>query len=100
MKNCLGQNKLTVHFSYVLLVQTKKSAFKSKDFFTLCAYPSLGKKDILSTLSELFYCHVGEGFAVQPLQKAGQVNAHAAAVGPQGSDEKVMKISKLTCSCR
>ena len=91
---------MTVLFSYVLLVHTKKSAFKSKDFFTLCAYPSLGKKDILSTLSELFYCHVGEGLAGQPLQKAGQVNAHAAAVGPQGSDEKVMKISKLTCSCR
>ena len=43
---------------------------------------------------------MGEGLAGQPLQKAGQVNAHAAAVGLQGSDEKVMKISKLTCSCR
>ena len=79
---------------------TQKSAFKSKDFFTLCAYPSLGKKDILSTLSELFYCHVGEGLADKPLQKDGQVKAHAVAVEPHGSDEKVMKIFKLTCSCR
>ena len=50
------KKKLTVFFSYVLLVHTKKSAFKSKDFFTFCAYPCLGKKDISSTLSELCYC--------------------------------------------
>ena len=31
----------------------KKSALKSKDFFTFCAHPSLGKKDILMTLTEL-----------------------------------------------
>ena len=35
------------------------------------------------TFSEPCYCHEGEGLAGQTLQKAGQVNAHAAAVGPQ-----------------
>ena len=57
----------------------------------MCAYPSLGKKDILSTLSELFFCHVGEGLAGKLLQKAGQVKAHAAAVGhwdPTGQMKK------------
>ena len=52
------------------------------------------------TFSLPCYCHVGKGLAGQPLQKAGHFNAHSAAVGPQGSDEKVMKISRLTCSCR
>ena len=52
------------------------------------------------TFSEPCYCHVGEGLAGQPLQKAGQFNAHSAAVGPKGSDEKVIQISRLTCSCR
>ena len=78
MKIFLGQTKLTVLFSYLLLVHTKKSALKSKDFFTLSAYPSLGKKDILSTLSEPCYCHVNEGLPGQPHQKAVQVNAQAA----------------------
>ena len=65
----------------MLLVQTKKSALKSKDFFTLCAYPSLGKKDILSTLFVPCYCHVGEELAGQPLQKAGHFNVQAASDG-------------------
>ena len=83
---------MKVLFGYMLLVHTKKSALKSKDFFTFCVHPCSEKKDILLTFFEPCYCHVGEGLAGQPLQKAGQVNAHTAAVGPQGSDEKVMKI--------
>ena len=85
----------------MLLGHTKKSALKSKEFFTLCAYPSLGKKEILSTLSEPCYCHVGEGLAGQPLQKAAQVHAQMAEDGPgqQGKDEQVLKFSRLTCSC-
>ena len=86
----------------MLLVLTKKSALKSKDFFTLSAYPSLGKKDILSTLTEPCYCHVNEGLPGQPHQKAVQVHAKVAEDGPgeQGTDDKVMKFSGLTCSCR
>ena len=67
----------------MLLVHTKKSALKSKDFFTFWIHPGSVEKDILMTFSEPCYCHVGEGLAGQTLQKAGQVNAHAAAVGPQ-----------------
>ena len=93
MKEIFGLKKLKVLFGYMLLVHTKKSALKSKGFFTFCVHPCSEKKDILLTFSEPCYCHVGEGLAGQPLQKAGQVNAHTAAVGPQGSDEKVMKIS-------
>ena len=65
----------------MLLAHTTKSPLKSKDFLTLCTYPSLGKKDILSTLSKPCNYHVGEGLAGQPLDKAGQVNAQAAADG-------------------
>ena len=79
----------------MLLVHTKNQ-LQIKGFLYFCVHPCSGKKDILLTFSEPCYCHVGEGLAGQPLQKAGQVNAHAAAVGPQGSDEKAMKI----CSCR
>ena len=86
----------------MMLVHTKIIPVKSKDSFTLCAYPSLGKKDILSTLSEPCYCHVGEGLPGQPLQKAVQVHAQVAedGRGEQGTDDKVMKFSRLACSCR
>ena len=67
-----------------LLLLTKKSAHKSKDFLTLCTYPGLRKKDIPRTFSEPCYCHVGGGLAGQPLQKAGLVNAQAAADGATG----------------
>ena len=98
----MAHKKSTVLFSYMLLVLTKKSALKSKDFFTLSAYPSLGKKDILSTLTEPCYCHVNEGLPGQPHKKAVQVHAQVAEDGPgeQGTDDKVMKFSGLTCSCR
>ena len=45
-------------FSFVICCWCthKKSALNSKDFFTFSIYPSLGKKDILSNLSELCYC--------------------------------------------
>ena len=62
-----------------MLLVHKKSALKLKDFFTLCAYPCYEKNNTLLTLSEPCYCHVGEGLAGQPLKKAGQVNAQAAA---------------------
>ena len=76
----------------MLLVLTKKSALKSKDFFTWSAYPSLGKKDILSTLSEPCYCHVNEGLPGQSHHKAVQVHAQVAKDGPgeQGTDYKVL----------
>ena len=82
----VGPKKLTVLFIYMLLAHTKKSPLKSKISLLCvhCTYPSLGKKDILSTLSEPCYCHVGEGLAGQPLDKAGQVNAQAAADGSTG----------------
>ena len=76
----------------------KKNLLQIKGFLYFCVHPCSGKKDILLTFSEPCYCHVGEGLAGQPLQKAGQFNAHTAAVGPQGSEKKVMKISRLTCS--
>ena len=56
MKKILAQKQLTYLFSYMLQVLTKKSTLKPKDFFTLCIYPSLEKKDILSTFSKLCYC--------------------------------------------
>ena len=45
-------------FSFVICCWCthNKSALNSKDFFTFSIYPSLGKKDILSKLSELCYC--------------------------------------------
>ena len=48
MKNVFGPKKLTVLFGYMLLLLTKKSALKSKDFYTLCAYTSLGKRGYTS----------------------------------------------------
>ena len=42
---------------------------------------------------------MGEGLAGQPLQKAVEGNAQAEKMGQQGTDEKEMKISRLTCSC-
>ena len=55
----------------------------------MSAYPSLGKKDILWTLSEPCCCHVNEGLPGQPHQKAVQVHAQVAEDGPgeQGTDE-------------
>ena len=84
----------------MLLVHTQKISSQIKGFLYFLCTPLFWKKDILLMFSEPCYCHVGEGLAGQPRQKAGQDYAHAAAVGPQGSDEKVMKISRLTCSCR
>ena len=78
--------KLIVLFSYMLLAQTKKISSQIKRFLysTVCTYPSLGKKNILSTLSEPCYCPVGEGLAGQPLDKAGQVNAQSTVDGSTG----------------
>ena len=83
MNNFFGPKKLTVLFNYSICCwyTHKKSALKSKDFFTLCAYPSLVKKDILWTLSVPCYCHVGEELPGQPLQKAGHFNVQAASDG-------------------
>ena len=104
MKKNFGPKKLTVLFSYMLLVLTKKICSQMKGFLYLECLPycSLGKKDILSTLSEPCCCHVNEGLPGQPHQKAVQVHAQVAEDGPgeQGTDDKLMKFSRLTCSCR
>ena len=84
----------------MLLVLNKKSALKLKDFFSLSAYPTVVWEK--RTLSEPCYCHVDEGLPGHPHQKAVQVHAQVAEDGPgeQGTDDKVMKFSGLTCSCR
>ena len=100
MKKFLAQKKLTVLFCYMLQVHKKNLLSNQRiSLLYICTYPSLGKKDILSTLSKLCCCHMGEGLAGQPLQKAVEGNAQAEKMGQQGTDEKEMKISRLTCSC-
>ena len=67
----------------------------------MCAYPSLGKKDILSTLSEPCYYHVGEeGLLVSLYKKLAKSMPRQFQMGQQGKDEKVMKITRLTYSFR
>ena len=69
MKEIFGLKKLKVLFGYMLLVHTKKSALKSKGFFTFCVHPCSEKKDILLTFSEPCYCHVGEDLLVSLFKK-------------------------------
>ena len=92
---------MTVLFKLYSAGAHKKIYSQIKGFLYFVCYPSLGKKDILSTLSVPCYCHVNEGLPGQPHQKAVQVHAQVAEDGPgeQGIDDKVMKFSRLTCSC-
>ena len=66
----------------MLLLLTKKSALKLKDFFTLCTYPSLEKRIY-------FRRFLNPATVSQPLQKAGQFHVQWAANGPgqQGADD-------------
>ena len=83
----------------MLLVLTEKICSQIKGFLYFVCIPQFGEKDILSTLSEPCYCHVGEGLPGQPLQKAVQVHAQVAedGRGEQGTDDKVMKSSRPAC---
>ena len=71
---------------YMLQVLTKKSALKSKDFFTLCIYPSLEKKDILSTFSELCYCRQKKIHLSDAISSRNFENIP----GQQGTDEDLL----------
>ena len=77
----MGQKKLTVLFKLYSAGAHKKIYSQIKGFLYFVCYPSLGKKDILSTLSVPCYCHVGKELAGQPLQKAGHFNVQAASDG-------------------
>ena len=71
MKKNFAPKNLKFSLVICCLCAQKKSALKSKDFFTFCIHPFSEKKDILLTFSEPCYSYVGEGLAGQPLLKAG-----------------------------